>query len=106
MSGHVHTYTSLGSRVASCVAIVMESTFCVEAMVRSYHVYKGIRIDLLEGTFRRRGSEDRHCRRSCSQENMSVCSLFLRKNGGTIMCIVTRSRRYSRYLPSPSQSSC
>ena len=41
VSGHVHTYvhvriyTSMGSRgLYSCVVIVMESTYCVEAMVR------------------------------------------------------------------------
>ena len=34
----VHTYVQLhGIEGASCVAIVMESTYCVEAMVRGYH---------------------------------------------------------------------
>ena len=36
----VHMYTSMGSDPGGYVAIVME--YCVEAMVRGYHVYKDI----------------------------------------------------------------
>ena len=87
------------------------STFSIEAMVRGYHVYRGIWNAAL--------GEQLPCQREpmnskdpfavavvksqvavghIPRKISSICSMFLR-HGGTICCRVTVSRRYSQDLP-------
>ena len=85
-------------------------SFSVEAMVRGYHTYKDIwaavlgeellcqretgnRVDTFAVAVIRDGTVVGHVPKKIS----SVCSLYLRR-GGSIVCRVTGSRRYSEDL--------
>ena len=79
----------------------------ISSMVRGYHQYRSIwnAIDGEELPYRVELSNPHdlfavavNCRRTRTKKISSICSSFLRR-GGTVLCKVTGSRRYSADLP-------